>query len=84
MKVIKEVVSPEVSKLNHAVMNKRQGYEMQFSLRKKTRKKKMDSYNPSYQSMDCVIKWEDRFINSIRIFHLSKNVYHATEKKQLR
>ena len=30
---------------------------MQFSLRKKTRKKKMNSSNPSYQSMDCVIKW---------------------------
>ena len=68
MKVIKEVVSPEVSELNHAVMNKRQGDEMQFFLRKKTRKKKMDSSNPSYQSMDCVIKLGGRFINPIRIF----------------
>ena len=84
MKVIKEVVSPEVSKLNHAVMDKRQGGEMQFSLRKNTRKKKMDSSNPFYESMDCVIKWGDQFINSIRVFNLSKNVYHATEKKQLR
>ena len=33
-KVIQEVVSPEVSKLNHAVMNKKQGDQMQFSLEK--------------------------------------------------
>ena len=32
MKVIQEVVSPEVSKLNHAVINKKQEAEMQFSL----------------------------------------------------
>ena len=31
-------------------------------MRKKTRKKKMDSSNPS---MDCVIKWGNLFINSI-------------------
>ena len=55
-KVIPEVVSPEEFKLNHAVMNKKQGHQMQFS---KTRKKKMDSSNPSYQSMDCVIKWSN-------------------------
>ena len=68
MKVIKEVVSPEVSKLNHAVMNKRQGGDMGFSLRKSTGKKKMDSSNPFYETMDCVIKWGDQFINSIRVF----------------
>ena len=28
----------------------------------------MDLSNPSYQSMDCVIKWGDRFISSIRNF----------------
>ena len=50
-------------------MNKKQGDEMQFSLEKKNnRKKKMDSSNPSYQSMDFVIKWVDRFSNSIGIF----------------
>ena len=50
-------------------MNKKQGDEMQFSLEKKNnRKKKMDSSNPSYQSMDFVIKWGDRFSNSIGIF----------------
>ena len=32
-KVIQEVVSPEVSKLNHAVTNKKQGDQMQFSRR---------------------------------------------------
>ena len=41
----------------------------------------MDSSDPSYQSLDCVIKWRNQFINSIRFFfHLSLNVYHVTEK----
>ena len=48
-KVIQEVLSPEVSKLNHDVMNKKQGDQMQLNF-----------------------------------FHLSQNVYQATEKKQLR
>ena len=39
-KGIQEVVSPEVSKLNHAVMNKKQGDQMQFSLKKGLGKKK--------------------------------------------
>ena len=34
MKVIEEVVLPEVSKLNHVVMNKKQGDQMQFPLEK--------------------------------------------------
>ena len=66
-KVNQEAVSSEVSKFNHAVINKKQGDQMQFSLRKKKRKKKMGSSNPLYQSVDCVIKWGNRFINSIRI-----------------
>ena len=63
-------------------MNKKQGDQMQFSLeRKKTRKKKMDSSNPSYKTMDCVIKLRDRFSNSFKnFFHLPENVYHAIEK----
>ena len=60
MKVIQEVVSPEVSKLNHAVMNKnkKQGDQIKcsFLYRKKTRKKKVNSSNPSSQLMDCVIE----------------------------
>ena len=39
-KVILEVVSPEVSKLNHAVLNKKQGDQMQFSPEKITEKRK--------------------------------------------
>ena len=50
--VIQEVVSPEVSMLNPAVMNKKQGDQMQFSLEKEDQKK-MDSSKPSYQSTDC-------------------------------
>ena len=42
----------------------------------------MNSSIPSYQSIDCVVKWGIRFINSFRkFFHLSQNVYHTTEKK---
>ena len=37
-------------------MNKKKGDQMQFFLEKKTRKKKMDSSNTSYQLMDCVTK----------------------------
>ena len=45
-KDIQEVVSPEVSKLNDAVMNKKQGDQMQFSLKERQdRKKEMDSSN---------------------------------------
>ena len=43
--------------------------------RKKTRKNKMNSSNPSYQSMDCVIKWVIRLINSIRIFFIFFSIF---------
>ena len=46
----------KASQLNHTVMNKKKGDQINFFSRKKTRKKKMDSSNPSYHSMDCVIK----------------------------
>ena len=54
---------------------------MQFSLRKKTRKKKMNSSNPSYQSMDCVIKWGNRCINSIRIFSICLKTFIMQQRK---
>ena len=54
-KVIQEVVLPKVSQLNHSNEQKTRRSKAVFS-RKKTRKKKMDSSNPLYQSMDCVIK----------------------------
>ena len=38
--VIQEVVSPEVSKVNHSVMNKKRGNQIEFSPEKKTQKKK--------------------------------------------
>ena len=57
-KVIQELVSPEVSKLNNPVKNKKQRDQKQFSLEKRlARKKRMKSSNPSHQSMDCVIRW---------------------------
>ena len=41
MKVIQEVVSLDISKLNHAVkMNKQQGDQMQFSLQRRLGKRK--------------------------------------------
>ena len=40
MKVIEEVISPEVSQLNHTVMNKKQRDQMQFSLEKRPEKRK--------------------------------------------
>ena len=41
MKVIQEVFSPEGSKLNHAIMNKKQGGDrMEFSLEKTLEKRK--------------------------------------------
>ena len=39
-RIIQKVVSPEVSKLNHAVMNKKEGDQMQFSLEKRLEKRK--------------------------------------------
>ena len=45
MKVIQEVISREVSKLNHVVMNKKRLSAVLF--RKKTVKKKISSSHPS-------------------------------------
>ena len=40
--VIQEEVSPEVSKVNHSVMNKKRGNKIEFSQEKKTQKKKKE------------------------------------------
>ena len=45
-KVIQEVVSSEVSLLNHAVMNKKQGDQMKFSLEKGDQKKENGFIQP--------------------------------------
>ena len=87
-KVIQEVVSPELSKLNHAVMNKNQGNQMQFSLKKWLEKKENEFI--IYHRLIGTNQWivlENGVIDlSIPsgIFHLFQNFYHATEKKQLR
>ena len=59
-KIIQEEVSPEVSKMNHSVINKKQRNQIQFYTEKmiQSRKRKNDSSllsNPSYQSIDYVI-----------------------------
>ena len=45
-KFIQEVVSPEVSKLNYTVMNKKQGDEVQFSPEKRLEKRKWIHHTP--------------------------------------
>ena len=53
---------------------------MQLSLEKgDERKNKMDSFNPSYQSMNY-----NRFINSFRIFFICFKMFIMQQKKQLR
>ena len=52
---------------------------MKFS---KTRKKKMNSSNPSYQSMRCIIRWRNRFINSIRIFFICFKMFIMQRKQR--
>ena len=44
----------------------------------------MDTSKPSYQSMDCVIKWGIRLINSIRNFFICLRMFiMQQEEKQL-
>ena len=46
---------------------------MQFSLQKKDQKKESEFVQS--QSMDCVIKWGIRFINSIRNFFICLKMF---------
>ena len=79
-KVIQEVVTPEVSKLNHTRCNEQKARRSNavFSS-KKTRKKKMNSSNPSYQPMVCVVKLGIQFINS-RHFFIYLKIFILQEK----
>ena len=43
--------------------------------------RRLDSSNPSYSSMDCVIKWSNRFISSIRTFFIGPKVFIMQERK---
>ena len=69
-KIIQKVVSPEVYKLNHAVMTRKQGGQMQSSEKKMFfQKKRLEKrkwiytlVNLSSRWMDCDIKWDNRFI----------------------
>ena len=64
-------------------MSKKEGDQMQFSIEKRLGKK-MNSPNPSYQSMDCVIKWVIRFINSIRNFFICFKMCIMQQRKNSR
>ena len=54
---------------------------MQFSLEKRLEKKKMDSSNPSYESIDCVVKWGNRFINSTRKVFICAKIFIMQQRK---
>ena len=58
---------------------------MQFSLEKRLEKKKLDSSNPFFQSMDCVTEWGNRFINSKRNSFICLKMFSCNgEKTELR
>ena len=82
MKVIQEVVSPEVSKIYHAVMTKKQGdkIQMQFSVEKEEN----EFIQPIIPVHGSCIKWRNRFINFIRIFFICLKMLIMQQKKQLR
>ena len=53
--------------MNDAVMNKKQGDQMQFSPENRVKENGFITLvNSSYRWMDSVIKWGNRFISSIR------------------
>ena len=52
-KLFKKLVAPEVSKLNHAVMNKKPRDKMQFFLEKILQKTK--SYHPTYHTSRWIV-----------------------------
>ena len=84
-KVIQKRVSPEVTKLNHGVMNKKQD-QMQFSLEKGL-KKENGFIKPitalQYQSMDCVMKQHNRFIDSTRNYFISLKMFIMEQRKRI-
>ena len=62
-------------KLNYSVINKKQEDQMQLSLEKRLERRKWINHTPcqpitSYQSMDCLIKWVNQFINSTKKFFI--------------
>ena len=52
-RVIEEVVSPEVSKLNHALIKKKQRDEMQLSLEKRLEKRKL--FLPTHHTIPWIV-----------------------------
>ena len=81
-KVFQEVVLPEVSKLNHAIMNKKQGDQMQFSPEKRL-EKKMDSYSCQLivPVIDNVIKWCNQIINFTRNLFIRLKIFIMRQRK---
>ena len=55
---------------------------MQFSLEKRLEKRKwIHLTHHRYQLMDCVIKWNSRFINSIRSFFICLKIFIMQRRK---
>ena len=58
---------------------------MQFSLEKSLKKRKWihncTLVNLSYQSMDCFIKWGNRFMNSTRHFSICLKMFIMQRRK---
>ena len=81
MKVIQEVVSPEVSKLNHAVTNKNQRDQMQFSLEKRLKKRKC--IHPTHHTWRWIVLQNGVFDSSIlmEIFFICLKMFIMQQRK---
>ena len=82
-KVIQEVYSPDVSKLNDAVMNRKQGNQIHISPKKKNKKKEngfIALAKSSYQSIDCIMKRGKSIHQFYKKFFICLKM--TTEKKQ--
>ena len=83
IKVIQEVVSPEVPKPNHAVINKKRD-QKQFSLEKGLEERK--KINPTLHSTSRWTVLQNSIIDSSilqEVLSSVSSVYHGTEKKQM-
>ena len=78
-KVIQEIVSPEVSELNHFVINKKQGDQRQFSQEKRLEKRKRIHHSCQpiipVDGLYCVKKYGNRFIDSARNFFICLKMF---------
>ena len=81
--IVQEVVAPELSKLNHAVMSKNKEIKCSFLQKKQLEKIGWihTLVNLSYRWMDCVTKWVNQFINSTRNFFICLKKFFMQRRK---